>query len=296
MSRSTPAEGWSGWDQYAPFYDWENAQTIGQTDLGYWRRTALNAVGQVLELGCGTGRLSIPLAAAGVPLTGLDRSPQMLARAARRQARRERTAARGGRRGPVRGPGLVRGDMRRLPFTDAAFGMVFAPYGVLQSLVRDRDLSRAFEEACRVLAPGGLFGLELVADVPNWKEYHDKVRLRGRLPGGSRVTLIESVEQDRTRRLTTFTQRFVVASAPRRRRASDRAGRVSSGASRVEVVPGRRATEHRFQIVFRTLPLALLLQRLERAGLVVEQVLGSYRGGPWNGDSEVCLVLARKAR
>src|SRR3954469_10470837 len=77
-------EGWHGWDTYAPFYDWENAQTLGRRDVPFWRRIAARAGGRVLELGCGTGRVSLPLAADGVDLVGIDRSAPMLARAAGR--------------------------------------------------------------------------------------------------------------------------------------------------------------------------------------------------------------------
>src|SRR4051812_32523993 len=73
-------EGWEGWDDYAPFYDWENARTLGRRDVPFWRGVALHARGPVLELGCGTGRISMPLARAGVELTGIDRSAPMLGR------------------------------------------------------------------------------------------------------------------------------------------------------------------------------------------------------------------------
>src|SRR5262245_64021351 len=118
-------EGWKGWDEYAPFYDWENARTLGRKDVPFWRDVATNSAGRVLELGCGTGRVSLPLAKAGVSLVGVDRAAQMLARA---EARRRQ----------VRSPidlALVRGDMRALPFRRGTFDAVFAPYGVLQSLV-----------------------------------------------------------------------------------------------------------------------------------------------------------------
>src|SRR5471030_481592 len=80
-------EGWQGWDTYAPFYDWENAQTLGRRDVAFWRGVALGARGPVLELGCGTGRVSLPLARAGVRLVGIDRSAPMLDRARRRLAK-----------------------------------------------------------------------------------------------------------------------------------------------------------------------------------------------------------------
>src|SRR5258707_13934539 len=80
--RST--EGWEGWDDYAPFYDWENARTLGRRDIPFWRNLALQAGGPVLELGCGTGRIAIPLGPAGVPLVGVDRSGAMLARGRQR--------------------------------------------------------------------------------------------------------------------------------------------------------------------------------------------------------------------
>ena len=88
MSSSRP-EGWHGWDEYAAFYDWENARTLGRRDVPFWRNLAIHAGGPVLELGCGTGRISLPIARAGVPLVGIDRSEAMLTRA-RARVRRAR--------------------------------------------------------------------------------------------------------------------------------------------------------------------------------------------------------------
>ena len=49
-------EGWQGWDAYADFYDWENAQTLDRRDVTFWQGMAQRANGPILELGCGTGR------------------------------------------------------------------------------------------------------------------------------------------------------------------------------------------------------------------------------------------------
>ena len=126
-------EGWRGWDDYARFYDWENARTMGRRDVRFWQRLGARAAGPVLELGCGTGRVSIPMAKAGSVVVGLDRSASMLARA-RKRARRSALA------GSLR---FVRGDVRALPFPAAGFRLVAAPYGILQSLLDDETLDAA---------------------------------------------------------------------------------------------------------------------------------------------------------
>lgn len=252
-------EGWQGWDEYAPFYDWENAQTFGRRDVPFWTRLAAAAGGLVLELGCGTGRVAFPLARAGVHVVGIDRSAAMLDRA-RRRARRSAARAR------VR---LVRGDIRHLPFPPRRFPLVIAPYGILQSLLRERDLAATLDSVAGVLARGGTFGLELVADLPSWEEYRKKVSLRGRDgAAGPRITLVESVRQDRKRRLTHFDQEFV------ERR-------------------GRDVRRRRFSLAFRTLSVPQMARRLEKAGLEVTSILGDYQGGPWDRRADVWILLAR---
>jgi ubiquinone/menaquinone biosynthesis C-methylase UbiE len=280
----TRREGWHGWDEYAPFYDWENSQTLGRRDIPFWRRLALEADGKVLELGCGTGRVSLPIAAAGVDLVGIDRSAPMLARARQRlvESAPTRRFARAnpnpnGNLNPnlnpnpqsaIRNPQFVRGDIRALPFADACFAAVLAPYGILQSLIRPRDLSQALAAVARVIRAGGVFGIDLVPDVPKWREYRNRVQLRGRSEG-AHLTLIESVRQDRRRRLTTFEQRYV------ERR-------------------GNGSREHCFELVFRTLSVPGMRRELERCGFRVDAVLGDYAGRSWDERADVWILLARK--
>jgi SAM-dependent methyltransferase len=254
-------EGWHGWDGYAAFYDWENARTVGRRDVGFWRDFARRIGGRVLELGCGTGRIAVPLARAGVPLVGIDRSAEMLAYA-RRRVRRARLA---------HPPALVRGDIRHLPFARGdLFGLVLAPYGILQSLLRDRDLTQTLGAVAGVLPPGGRFGIDLVPDVPRWKEYSRRVSLTGRRGrSGPPLTLIESVRQDRERRLTIFDHEYVEGW-------------------------GRDRRVHRFSVTFRTLAMPAMLRRIERAGFAVDAVLGDYQGRPFAEDADSWIVLATR--
>jgi len=261
MKRRQTHEGWQGWDEYAPFYDWENARTMGRADVPFWMGLARRAGGPVLELGCGTGRVLVPLARAGVPMIGIDRSDRMLARARARLAR-GRTAD---------STWLVRGDIRALPFRPAGgFPLVIAPYGILQSLVRESDLAAALASVAAVTRRGGLFGIDLVPDLPAWDEYERQLRLHGpRASGGGSVMLLETVRQDRARRLTVFEQEYV------ERR-------------------GSRAARRRFSLVFRTLSVPQMSRRLEKAGFGVRAALGDYDGRPWDRRADVWVLLAER--
>lgn len=254
-------EGWQGWDAYAPFYDWENARTVARRDVRFWQDLASRQPGRVLELGCGTGRLALPLLKSGAQLVGIDRSEAMLDRA-RAKARRA---------GVLQSARFVRGDIRHLPFrARPGFGLVMAPYGMLQSLTREPDLAATLAAVTRVLRRDGIFGIDLVPDLPRWSEYSRRVTLSGARDARTHLTLRESVHQDPRRGLTMFDQEYV------ERHGKDR-------------------KVHRFALTFRTLSVPQMRRRLEKAGLRVQAVLGDYRGGAWHPDADVWIILASRA-
>jgi ubiquinone/menaquinone biosynthesis C-methylase UbiE len=260
VDSSARRNGWAGWDEYAPFYDWENAQTVARRDVDFWRRLAVAHDGPVLELGCGTGRIALPVLKAGARLVGIDRSAPMLARARTRLAR-ARVAHRAM---------LIRGDIRELPFRSRrGFHLVMAPYGILQSLTREADLRATLASVARVTRRGGLFGVDLVPDLPRWSEYRRRTSLKGPRGASATVTLIESVRQDRRRNLTIFDHEYV------ERR-------------------GRQKSVHRFSLTFRTLSVSQMARRLENAGFAIQAILGDYQGGPWDERADVWVILARK--
>ena len=134
--------------------------------------------------------------------------------------------------------------------------MVLAPYGILQSLLADRDLVATLASVARVLAPGGRFGIDLVPDVPNWREYDNKIQLRGRAAGGAHLTLIESVRQDPKRRLTTFNQRYVEHR-------------------------GGRKQEHQFELTFRTLSVRQMTRGSRRRDSRSRRSWATIAAAPW---------------
>lgn len=253
-------EGWHGWDEYAPFYDWENRRTVGRRDVAFWVDLADRIGVPVLELGCGTGRISLPVARKIGQFVGVDRSGEML----RRLSKRFRRAKLG------QGVSLIRGDIRALPFRKRhRFKLVMAPYGIVQSLLRDKDVKDTFDCVSKIVSRGGVFAIDLVPDLPRWKEYKRRVSLRGIGPNGGRVKLIETVRQDLVKRLTMFDQEFIEQKEKVRK-------------------------VYNFSIAFRTLTVPQVTRRLERSGFRVDAVLGDYRGNPWSADADVWVIIARR--
>ncbi len=108
--------------------------------------------GRVLELGVGTGRLAIPLAAHGCPVTGVDSSPKMLAQLAANDPD-----------GTVAG---VLGDMvDDLP--DGPFAVVLVAYNTLFNLLSAERQQACLSRVAEVLAPDGCLVVEAIVPQPH---------------------------------------------------------------------------------------------------------------------------------
>ncbi|MBF0335577.1 MAG: methyltransferase domain-containing protein, partial [Alphaproteobacteria bacterium] len=156
-------------------------------DLDFYAGLAGTAPTRVLEFGTGTGRIACGLAERGHAVTGLDRSPAMLALAL---AKRAGLAIR-----------LIQADFTR-PDLDVGerFPLVLAPFYALNHLPDDDSVAAALATARRHLQPGGLFA----AHTMGVSEAMKKVLIIGggfagcsaahllTLQGGWDITLIDS--------------------------------------------------------------------------------------------------------
>lgn len=141
-------------DQYADeaeFYDYTVPYRDRQ-DLGFYAEMANKAGGPVLELGCGTGRVLLPLARQGIEITGLDASPSMLQVCTEKLADepvdlQERVT-------------LLEGDMTRFDVGDS-FHLVTIPFRSFQHLLETQQQLDCLANVHRALAPGGKFILDL---------------------------------------------------------------------------------------------------------------------------------------
>ena len=119
-------------------------------DLPFWTRRARAAGGPVLELACGTGRVALAIAEAGVEVVGVDRSAAYL-----EQARRKAE----GRALPV---AWVEADMRGFRL-GRRFPLVIVPFRSVGVLLTDADVHACLARVAAHLLPGG----EVIVDAYN---------------------------------------------------------------------------------------------------------------------------------
>lgn len=125
-------------------------------DVDFYVEEALTHGGKVLEIGCGTGRILIPAARQGAEITGLERSPRMLAQCKARLAEEPPEVQKNAT--------LVQADMRDFNL-GRQFSIIMIPFRPLQHLVAVSEQISALRAMHRHLEPGG----RLVFDVFNPK-------------------------------------------------------------------------------------------------------------------------------
>ncbi len=130
-------------DQWAEIYD--SIFSYVREDIPFYVEEARQSEGPVLELGCGTGRVVIPIAEAGIDTVGLDFSSAML-RVAQSKARCMDEGA-----GVL---SLVRADMRDFVLNQK-FKLIVIPFRGFMSLMSVQDQVRTLVRISHHLAPGG---------------------------------------------------------------------------------------------------------------------------------------------
>jgi SAM-dependent methyltransferase len=139
------------YESVADLYDYV-APYRERQDVAFFVEAARESGGPVLEVGCGTGRVLIPTARAGIEITGLDLSPHMLAVCRERlKAEPEEVRAR------VR---LVEGDMRQFDLGQT-FRLVTLPFRPFQHLTTVEDQLACLGCLRRALAEDGRLILDI---------------------------------------------------------------------------------------------------------------------------------------
>ncbi len=250
---------------YALTYDVSVPDWPGEID--FYRQMAADVQskdGTILEIACGTGRVAIRLAQAGVDVVGLDLSRRMLAVAQRKS---------------VGLPHMrwVRGDMRSFDLGET-FQQVIIPGHAFQNLTTPQDQVACLDRIRRHLAPGGLLIVHLD---------HQDVRWLGDLRG-ARSGRLEPREQFRhpttsrpvrTFRAWTYEPATQTAIEHTVWEEIDADGQV---AERIEKQPVRLHCVFRFEME----------HLLARVGFLIQAVYGDFFRQPLQDESTDMIWVA----
>ena len=148
MRAETPADEYALiadlYDQVGPYRE--------RADVSFYVNAAKEAGSPVLELGCGTGRVLIPTARAGIDIVGLDASQSMLAICREHLHNEPETVQRRVR--------LLEGDMRNFEL-DQEFALVTMPFRPFQHLLTVPDQLACLAHVHRHLRDGGVVILDV---------------------------------------------------------------------------------------------------------------------------------------
>ena len=252
----------TSYDGWADVYD--SIYTYVREDIPFYVQESVRSGGPVLELGCGTGRVTLPIAQSGIDIVGLDNSEGMLARARDKAALLEE------------GDGSIdlrMGDMCELSF-DRTFPLVIIPFRGFLALLSVEDQVRCLTGIKEHLEPDGRLIFNIFVPDPQMLVEDEDAAFHLRDvtdPDTGRTSVVWQQT-----RVDTFNQVLSV--------------RLIVDEIDKEGVVGRRFYRD-YQI--RYAHRVEVLHLLERCGFEVVDLYGDFDYSPFDGDSEEMVWVAR---
>jgi ubiquinone/menaquinone biosynthesis C-methylase UbiE len=254
---------YTSFDRFARFYD--DDYRAYNDDLAAIADLAAEQGDPILELGCGTGRVLAPLAAAGHTIAGVDISPALLD-IARKKLEHTSNAA---------NVTLVQDDLRSFDLLYKAYTFAFCTSNTLMHLTTQADQLDALRNAYRHLQPGGL----LLIDLFN--------------PDMARLLAVNG--------LTELADQWVdPATGAQVYKWSVRTVDVAEQLQDTlfiyeEILPGGEVRRTPCPFVLRFLWRSEAELMLQTAGFFVEEVWGDFDRQAYDGGSDHLILIARKA-
>jgi len=250
----------------AEFYD-STPLYIERKDVEFYVAEARASGGPVLELGCGTGRVLLPIARAGVEITGLDASMNMLERCRTRLAAEPEEVR--------RRAGLVRGELASFEL-GREFALITIPFRPFQHLLTVEEQLGCLRAARRHLGKGARLIFDLFHVNPS--AVYDPVWMREREEGPA-TKLPDGRTVRRTTRVTAF----------------HRGEQINDVEFCWYVThPDGRREESRWRTALRYFYRFEVEHLLARAGLRMAALYGDYDRSPFGDESPDMIFLAEK--
>ncbi len=248
------------WSHFAELYEWEFdlVCTRQKHDVGMWKKLAGEYGGPILELGCGGGRITIPLLEGGHTVTALDYAPGMIELLKRKAGNHPKLTT-------------ICASMAEFAL-DETFAFAFIPYSSFQLLQSLEEQMLCLRNARRHLKSGSILALDLDPAVIDDRQAPD-MEHSYTAPWESRNAIVAcytSWEDDRVFKSRTWHDRYDIFHHD---------GSFES---------------QEMTIAMRDLDLDYMNLLLMNCGFHIEDVFGSFDGGPFTSVSHNMIILAKK--
>jgi SAM-dependent methyltransferase len=240
-------------------------------DIGFYRSLCQRlAPRKVLELGCGTGRITVPLAELGFEVAGLDSQPEMLDKAEERRLQsraeiRERLE-------------FIEGDMRTWS-RRSDFDLILIPCSSISHLLSLEGQLAVWKTSHQNLRIGGRFLVEIT--MPNMASFADSFSVPPRSP--IEIDIDSENESDGTRLIRRKTTRY---------ESHEQLAHIRFLYEKYQFGRGVETSIDDFAShVFFPREVQLLFLH---TGFQVEETLGDYHGRPLKADSPLIVMIGRR--
>jgi len=251
----------------ADYYDASPLVANRKQDLAFYLETAAALRGPVLELGCGTGRIAIPIAESGLHVTGMDISQKMLER-----AEQKRSSLAPERRDLLH---LIRGDMTSFELREQ-FPLIIIPFRPFQHLLSVESQLSCLTSARHHLADGGRLVMDFFQT--DASRMHD--------PKFLEAHFVAEYEMSGARKVRLF----------ERIAAFHRAEQCNDVEMAFEVTqPGGQVERHVFAFTFRYFFRYEVEHLLARCGFRLLETFGDFNRSPLKDDSPEMIFVAEAA-
>ena len=251
-----------------PYDDWADIYDAVHVDLthdvDFYVEMARESGGPVLELGCGTGRISIAVARAGIAVTGIDISPRMA------QVAQDKAA----RLGLSERCTFQSGDMATVRLAER-YPLVVMPFRSFHSMLTPEEQRQALGRVRAQLTPGGVLAMDTFNPDVNSLAGDEKSRLAYHL---------KDVEREGGGTLVVWGQN-----------SWDPVTQVNDTRLTIEEVSDEGVVERRLirDVEQRYTFRYEMEHLLELCGFDLEAVYGDFDGGPVTEDTEDLVWVAR---
>lgn len=188
------------WDEYAFLFDWElNAISSHQAeDYKAWLKLSKRIGGKVLELGCGSGRITSKLANQGIDISGLDNSPTLIKMIKEKHPNFPKDK-------------IFLGNMLTYKFP-SRYKFIFYSYSTFQYLLSLEEQIQALQHIRQYLNPNGYIAFDVcpyTCDLPLeqtktllYKRYNKELK--------TDISMFTSHQVDRISQITTWQDSYVM--------------------------------------------------------------------------------------